>query len=175
MDKFVRCVDGQTRDVKRKEEAKQWKNACMASKGQALQQKRKREEEQKAKKAQLKEAGQGPGWPRKAVGPLQQASPPETRTAQRKRKSRRSKPAVCVRPGQLKRNWWRPHLIRGILSAVRHCRSHRGAMGGHLNALKIGCWGKMPNLRFKKSKKSDASYFTINEQTLFYLCRHYMR
>eukprot|EP00983_Pelagomonas_calceolata_P128223 1161490-Pelagomonas_calceolata.AAC.1 len=42
MDKFVRRVDGQTRDANRKEEAKQSKNACMASKGQALQQKRKR-------------------------------------------------------------------------------------------------------------------------------------
>eukprot|EP00983_Pelagomonas_calceolata_P058672 1145587-Pelagomonas_calceolata.AAC.3 len=77
------------------------------SKGEELQRKRKRKEEQKAKKAQRKQEGQGPGRPCKAVGPVQQATAPpvqlqqsETRTAQRKEKSRSSKPAVCVRPGQ---------------------------------------------------------------------------
>eukprot|EP00983_Pelagomonas_calceolata_P093078 1157735-Pelagomonas_calceolata.AAC.5 len=135
MDKFVRHVDGQTRDANSKEEAKQPKHACMVSKGEALQQKQNREEEQKAKKAQQKQKGQGPGRPRKAVGPVQQPTAPpvqpyqsETRTAQRKRKSRGSKPAVSVRPGQLKRNWWRPHIIKDILWAVRHCKSYRGAV-----------------------------------------------
>eukprot|EP00983_Pelagomonas_calceolata_P002760 91666-Pelagomonas_calceolata.AAC.1 len=68
MDKFVRGVDGQTRDANSKE-AKQSKHACMVSKGEALQQKRNREEKQKANKAQRKQEGQGPGRPRKAVGP----------------------------------------------------------------------------------------------------------
>eukprot|EP00983_Pelagomonas_calceolata_P123777 1161044-Pelagomonas_calceolata.AAC.10 len=91
----------------------------MVSKSEALQQKRNREEEQKAKKAQRKKEGQGPGRPCKAVGPAQQPPPAqpcqnETRTAQRKRKRRGSKPAVSVWPGQLKRNWWRPHIIKDI-------------------------------------------------------------
>eukprot|EP00983_Pelagomonas_calceolata_P069998 1150589-Pelagomonas_calceolata.AAC.1 len=96
MDKFVHRVDGQTRDANSKEEAKQSKHACMVSKSEALQQKRNREEEQKANKAQRKQEGQGPGRPRKAVGPVQQPPPAqpyqsETRIAQRKRRG--SKPA----------------------------------------------------------------------------------
>eukprot|EP00983_Pelagomonas_calceolata_P015724 498841-Pelagomonas_calceolata.AAC.4 len=66
MDKFVRSVNGKTRDVDSKKEAKQSKNACVVNKGEALQQKWKREEEQTAKKAQQKQEGQGPGRPRKA-------------------------------------------------------------------------------------------------------------
>eukprot|EP00983_Pelagomonas_calceolata_P084903 1156449-Pelagomonas_calceolata.AAC.6 len=98
MDKFVRCVvDGQTRNANSKEDAKQSKHACMVSKRCSRsgtgRKSRKQTRQKQGSESRNSFKGQGPGRPRKAVGPMQQPPPAqpyqsETRTAQRKTRGR---------------------------------------------------------------------------------------
>lgn len=89
--------------------------------------KRKQEEQREEQKKKRKAEGAGPGRPRKAVGPLDlqrhsEREEPErassSRTAVKQRNSRQKR-QVKRRRGQMKTNWWKPHLIKHILRAVR--------------------------------------------------------
>ena len=113
MDRYVRAIPREKRS----------KHAIRDASIEAAGLKRKREEQYEKAKQQRKLEGKGPGRPPAVRGAVKQHTAPpvqpqqhDSSTAARKEKSRRKmghsrKGSARVRPGQMKRNWWAPHLI----------------------------------------------------------------
>jgi len=91
-------------------------------------------------------------------------------TVAREEKSRSNmghcrKGGMRVHPGQLKRNWWAPHLISQILRAFKLCGSRRGG----IRHLVVGCaiggaqWQTYPTLRGAQSPRNAAKQLLENQ------------
>jgi len=140
MDRYVRGIPREKREDDVAREQQRSKHAIRDASVEAAGLKRKREEQYEKAKQQRKLEGKGPGRPPAVRGPVKQHTAPpvqpqqhDSSTAARKEKSRRKmghsrKGSARVRLGQMKRNWWAPHLINQILRACKQCRSRRGGI-----------------------------------------------